>query len=352
VNESGVYFAVNKAGEIRFGLGAIKGAGDAAVEAIIQERDAGGPFGDIFEFSKRMNQRSVNKKTYECLALSGAFDCFSGLHRRQYVFAKDGELSLLEKAMKYAAKTQQEEQSAQASLFGGTSGIVLPQPKIDYVEPFTEIEKLNLEKEVVGIYISGHPLDNFKFEMDAFCNTACNTLNELEAMEGREAKLGGIVSGVEHRTTKKGKPFGKFTLEDYSGNYTFILFGDDYLKFKTFMNVGWFLFIEGVVARNTWGQQNLEFKIRNIDLLNELAVKRSKGVQLRINATDITPEMIGVIENVCTEFSGDTPLYLKIHDAEENINLELLSRKFRINPVNDMVNLLKKAGEIAVEVVL
>ncbi|MDH4091575.1 MAG: DNA polymerase III subunit alpha [Cyclobacteriaceae bacterium] len=352
VNESGVYFAVNKAGEIRFGLGAIKGAGDAAVEAIIQERDAGGPFGDIFEFSKRMNQRSVNKKTYECLALSGAFDCFSGLHRRQYVFAKDGELSLLEKAMKYAAKTQQEEQSAQASLFGGTSGIVLPQPKIDYVEPFTEIEKLNLEKEVVGIYISGHPLDNFKFEMDAFCNTACNTLNELEVMEGREAKLGGIVSGVEHRTTKKGKPFGKFTLEDYSGNYTFILFGDDYLKFKTFMNVGWFLFIEGVVARNTWGQQNLEFKIRNIDLLNELGVKRSKGVQLRINATDITPEMIGVIENVCTAFSGDTPLYLKIHDAEENINLELLSRKFRINPVNDMVNLLKKAGEIAVEVVL
>ena len=157
-----VYFAVNKEGEIRFGLGAIKGAGDAAVEAIIQEREARGPFEDIFEFAKRLNQRSVNKKTYECLALSGAFDCFTGIHRRQYVFAKDGEVSLLEKAIKYAAKTQQEEQSAQASLFGGSSGIVMPQPKVDYVEPFTEIEKLNLEKEVVGIYISGHPARQFQ----------------------------------------------------------------------------------------------------------------------------------------------------------------------------------------------
>ncbi len=351
VNESGVYFAVNKDGEIRFGLGAIKGAGDSAVEAIIQERDANGPFADLFEFAKRLNQRSVNKKTYECLALSGAFDCFTGIHRRQYVYAKDGEASLLEKAIKYAAKTQQEEQSAQASLFGGSSGIVMPQPKIDYVEPFTEIEKLNLEKEVVGIYISGHPLDNFKFEMDAFCKTACNELNELENMVGRETKLGGIVSGVEHRTTKTGKPFGKFTLEDYTGNYTFTLFGEDYLKFKNFMNVGWFLFVEGAVVRNTWGQQNLEFKIRNIDLLNELGLKRSKGVQLRINANDITKEMIGIIEDVCHEYAGNTPLYLKIHDTRENINLELLSRKYRISPVNDMVRQMKKAGEIDVEVV-
>ena len=352
VNESGVYFAVNKDGEIRFGLGAIKGAGDSAVEAIIQEREAKGAFTDIFEFAKRMNQRTVNKKTYECLALSGAFDCFPGIHRRQYVFAKDGEVSLLEKAIKYAAKTQQEEQSAQASLFGGSSGISMPQPKIEYVEPFTEIEKLNLEKEVVGIYISGHPLDNFKFEMDAFCKTACNELNELESMVGRETKLGGIVSGVEHRTTKTGKPFGKFSLEDYTGSYTFTLFGEDYLKFKNFMNIGWFLFVEGAVVRNTWGQQNLEFKIRNIDLLNELGIKRSKGVQLRINTNDITKEMIGMIEDVCQEYAGNTPLYLKILDTRENINLELLSRKFRITPVNDMARQMKKAGEIEVEVVI
>ena len=187
--------------------------------------------------------------------------------------------------------------------------------------------------------------------MDAFCKTSCNELNDLETMVGRETKLGGIVSGVEHRTTKTGKPFGKFTLEDYTGNYTFTLFGEDYLKFKNFMNVGWFLFVEGAVVRNTWGQQNLEFKIRNIDLLNELGIKRSKGVQLRVNTADITKEMIGIIEDVCQEYTGNTPLYLKIQDTKENINLELLSRKFRISPVNDMVKQLKKAGEIDVEVV-
>ncbi|HYF67987.1 MAG TPA: DNA polymerase III subunit alpha [Ohtaekwangia sp.] len=352
VNESGVYFEVNKAGEIRFGLGAIKGAGEAAVEAIILERDANGPYADIFEFAKRINQRSVTKKTFECLALSGAFDCFEGIHRRQYVYAKDGDISLAEKAIKYAIKTQQEEQSAQASLFGGSSGTVMPKPRIDFVEPFSEIEKLNLEKEVVGIYISGHPLDNFRFEMDAFCTAACSQLNEIETLLGRDLKLGGIVSMVEHRTTKTGKPFGKFTLEDYGGNCTFILFGEDYLKFKNFMNIGWFLFVEGAVIKNSWGQQNIEFKIRNIDLLNEIGIKRSKGVQLRINATEISKDFIGKIEDVCQEFSGNTPLYLKIRDEQENINLELMSRRFRIHPVNDMVRKMKKVGAVEVEVVL
>jgi DNA polymerase III subunit alpha len=350
VNESGIYFAVNKDGEIRFGLGAIKGAGDAAVEAIIQERDTAGTFADLFDFARRLSQRSVNKKTFECLALSGAFDCFAGIHRRQYVFAKDGEINLLEKAIKYAAKTQQDEQSAQVSLFGGSSGIVMPKPKIDYVEPFTEIEKLNLEKEVVGIYISGHPLDNFKFEMTAFCKTSCGELTDLDAILGREIKLGGIVSGVEHRTTKTGKPFGKFTLEDYTGNYTFTLFGEDYLKFKNFMNIGWFLFVEGGVVKNTWGQQNVEVKIRNIDLLNELGLKRSKGVRLRINSVDITDEMISIIEDVCQTYAGSTPLFLKILDDKENINLELLSRNFRVNPINDMAVQMRKAGPVEVEV--
>jgi DNA polymerase-3 subunit alpha len=352
VNESGIFFEVNKDGEIRFGLGAIKGAGESAVEAIIQERDARGHFSDLFEFAKRVNQRSVNKKTFECLALSGAFDCFDGIHRRQYIYAKDGDVSLIEKSIKYAIKSIQEEQSSQASLFGGTSGAAMPKPRVEFVEPFTEIEKLNLEKEVVGIYISGHPLDNFKFEMEAFCTASCSQLNEIEPLLGRELKLGGIVSAVEHRTTKTGKPFGKFTLEDYTGNTSFVLFGEDYLKFRNFMNIGWFVFVEGTVVKNSWGQQNIEFKIRNIDLLNEIGLKRSKGVQLRLNSTEVTQDFIGRIEDVCQEFSGNTPLFVKIRDEQENINLELLSRRFRVNPVNDMVKKMKKVGEVEVEVVL
>ncbi len=130
-------------------------------------------------------------------------------------------------------------------------------------------------------------------------------------MTGREIKLGGIVSGVEHRTTKTGKPFGKFTIEDYTGNYTFTFFGEDYLKFKNFMNIGWFIFVEGAVVKNTWGQQNVEVKIRHIDLLNELGVKRSKGVQLKINSIDITEKMIGMIEGVCKEYCRKHPFVFK-----------------------------------------
>ncbi|MBX2946171.1 MAG: DNA polymerase III subunit alpha [Cyclobacteriaceae bacterium] len=348
VNESGVYFEVNKNGEIRFGLGAIKGAGDAAVEAIIHERNAHGPFEDIFDFAKRVNQRSVNKKTFECLALSGAFDCFEGIHRRQYVYAKDGDASLIEKAAKYAAKTQLDEQSSQVSLFGGTTGTAMPKPKIEPVEPFSEIEKLNLEKEVVGIYISGHPLDNFRFEMDAFCNTLCNQLIDLDPLIGRETKICGIVTTVEHRTTKTGRPFGKFTIEDYSGNFTFTLFGEDYLKYKNFMMQGWFLFIEGMIQRNTWGRMDVEFRIRSIELLNELVQKRLQGLALRLPLHAITTEVVDKIEEFCKKNPGQAALQLFIKDDYEALQVELLARAYRISVTNALVQEFKKHAEIGV----
>lgn len=350
VNESGVFFEVNDKGEIRFGLGAIKGAGEAAVESIIQEREAHGQFKDIFEFATRINQRAANKKTLECLALSGAFDCFPEFHRRQYVFAKDGDITLTEKLTRYASKMQQEMMSSQVSLFGGSSGTEMPLPKVDAIEPFSEIEKLHFEKEVVGVYISGHPLDNFRFELDAFCNMPLGNLGDLEGHEGRETKVGGIVASVEHRLTKTGKPFGKMIVEDYSGRFEFLLWSEDYLKFKSFLMPGLFLFIEGVVVRKSWGDQSLEFKIKNIDLLNELGLKRTKGLQLKMETSAVSSELIGQIEKVCNEFTGGCPLYLKIKDEKENINLELLSRKFRVKPVNEMVKKIKRIPDLEVEV--
>ncbi|NBP68668.1 MAG: DNA polymerase III subunit alpha, partial [Cytophagia bacterium] len=259
-----------------------------------------------------------------------------------------GDSSLIEKAMRYASKTQQEELSSQVSLFGGTATVAMPKPRVENIEPFSEIEKLNLEKEVVGIYISGHPLDNFRFELESFSNLSCQQLNDIEPLLGKEVKVGGIISAVEHRTTKTGRPFGKFTLEDYSGNYTFTLFSEDYLKFKNFMNTGWFVLVEGSVIKNSWGQQNVEMKIRAIELLNEIGIKRCKGVQAKLNAHEISPELIKGIETLCTTFSGNTPFYLKIRDEQENISLELLSRKFRINPINDMVKEMKKLVEVEV----
>ena len=348
VNESGVYFEVNKEGKIRFGLGAIKGAGDAAVEAIIQEREAKGAFKDIFEFAKRLSQRAVNKKTFECLALSGAFDCFQEYHRRQYIAAKDGDISLTEKVIKYSAKMQQESQSAQASLFGSASGTQMPLPKIDPIEPFSEIEKLHFEKEVVGVYISGHPLDNFKFEMEVFCNTPVASLTELEGNEGKECKVGGIVASVEHRMTKTGRPFGKLFLEDYSGKSEIVLWSDDYLKFKSFLMPGLFLFIEGNIVRKSWGEQNLEFKIRSIDLLNELATKKVNGLALRFNVQSVTSQFIDSIDKLCKKNAGSAALRMYLKDESASLQAEVLSRSARIKPTNLLINELKRLADVGV----
>jgi DNA polymerase III subunit alpha len=351
LNESGVFFEVNAEGKIRFGLGAIKGAGDSAVEALIKERDAHGPFKDIFQFAKRMSQRSVNKKTFECFALSGAFDCFPEYHRRQYMASKDGDVSLTEKAIRYAAKVQQEEMSSQTSLFGGGSGTQMPLPRVDPIEPFSEIEKLHFEKEVVGVYISGHPLDNFRFELETFCNLPINQLNILDDKEGKDVRVGGIVSSVEHKFTKTGKPFGKMTVEDYSGKFEFVMWSEDYMKFKSFLMPGIFLFVEGNVLRKSWGDMGLEFKIRSMELLNDLGAKRTRGMQIKVPAKLINKEMINEIEKICNEFSGSTPLYVSLKDQEENITLELLSRKVRVRPGNDFVKKMKGIPEVEVEVV-
>lgn len=351
LNESGIYFAVNEKGEIRFGLGAIKGAGEAAVEAIIEERQKHGPFKDLFDFVLRTNQRAVNKKTLECLALSGALDCFTEFHRRQFVFAKEGDITLTEKLTRYAAKMQQELLSAQVSLFGGSSGTAMPLPKVEPLAPFSELEKLHFEKEVVGVYISGHPLDNFRFELDSFCNIRLDQLVDLGALEGREIKVGGIVSAVEHRLTKTGKPFGKMVLEDFGGRFEFTLWSEDYLKFKAFLMPGLFLFVEGSVVKKNWGDQSVELKIKQIDLLNDLGLKRTKGLQLKVEIAKVNDQMIDRIEAVCAEYAGTCPLYLKLADEEKNIHLELLSRKFRIKPVNAMVDKIRKIPDLQVEVV-
>lgn len=348
VNESGVYFEVNKEGKIRFGLGAIKGAGEAAVESIIHERESHGPYQSIFDFAKRINARAINKKTIECLALSGAFDCFADYHRRHYLVAKEGDITLTEKITRYAAKVQQESQSAQASLFGGDSGTEIPPPKVDPIEPFSEIEKLHFEKEVVGVYISGHPLDNFRFEMAAFCTAPITVLNDIESAEGKEFKVGGIVASVEHRMTKTGRPFGKMVVEDYSGKTEFTLWSDDYLKYKSFLMPGLFLFIEGNVIRKSWGDMNLEFKIRTIELLNELGNKKVQGLALRLSIQSMTPEWMEQVDKLVRKNSGKAGLRVYLKDEDEGLQTEALARAAAIKPSNELINGLKRWAEVGI----
>jgi DNA polymerase-3 subunit alpha len=352
INESGVHFEVNKEGEIRFGLGAIKGTGDAAVEAIIEERQENGHFKDIYDFAERVNLRTVNKKTFECLAMSGAFDCFEEFHRRQYIEAPDGDQSLTEKLIRYANKLMAEEQSSQVSLFGGESGISTPRPKIAEIEPYSDIEKLNIEKEVVGLYITGHPLDDYKFEMKTLCNTELSELNELDKLQGREIKTAGIVSGFAHRTTKTGKPFGTLTMEDYTGNFTFFLFGEDYVKFKEYLMQGWFLFISARVETRKWGDGGLELKIQQIELLHDLREKKSKGILVNLAADDINEALIDKLEGICQTYPGDCSVQFVIVDQQHKLSVETMSRKFKLKPSNELFKEMDQLSEINYKVLM
>lgn len=354
VNESKSGFTVNAAGEIRFGLAAIKGAGAAAVEEIIKEREKGGAFKNIFDFAKRVNSRALNKKTMEALAMAGGFDCFKEHHRRQYLEAPDGDITLIEKATKYAQKVQQEEDSAQVSLFGGGGGNAeIPLPSVPSMEPFSQIQQLNIEKEVVGLFISGHPLDQYKLEIESFTNTPLTALNDLESLRGKsELKMAGSVSTFAHRTTKTGKPFGTLTLEDYHGSYTFFLFGDDYVKYKEYFMTGWFVFLSASVTTKKWGGDNeLEIKINSMMLLSEVRGKMVKGIRVNIDLDDLNYELMEKLEAITAKYKGDAKLFIDVIDRRENIALELFSKKYTIDPSAEMIQELKGIPEVVYKVV-
>ncbi len=347
INESDKDFAVNKEGEIRFGMGAIKGTGESAVQAVIEERDANGPFEDIFDFAKRVNLRTVNKKSFESLAKAGGFDCFEGYHRRQYVEPDEEGTSIIEKAIRYANRVQEEEASNQSSLFGGSNGVDISKPKVGRIEPYGEIEELNIEKEMVGLYISGHPLNQFKFEMDFLANATINQLNDLEKLKNREIKIGGILTDVQHRTSKKGNPFGQIVLEDFGDNHTFYLFSKDYLKFKPMLEKGWFLYISGTV-QNRWNSEELEFKIHNIEHLSQIREKMTKGLELNVRLEDVNSIIVDEIERIAGLFPGNCILKLTLSGVHDDraINLDMLSRKFTIDPSDELIKELKSIEEV------
>ena len=349
INESGINFEVNKKGEIRFGMGAIKGAGEAAVLAIIQERESK-EFSDIFDFAKRVNLRAVNKKTFECLAMSGAFDCFEAYHRRQFLFEPENEMNLIEKVIKFGNKEQSEKNAAQQSLFGGDGGMEIPFPKVPYCEPYGELEKLKIEKEVVGFYISGHPLDQFKFEIDSFAKSKFSDLHDLENRIGTEITVAGIVTEVVHRVTKNGKPFGILTMEGYEDNHTFYLFSDDYIRFKEFMVNGWFLYIKGVVVTKQWGDQRPEYKIGSIQLLSEIRDKLSKSIMVNIKPASVNMQIISQIEEIMAQHPGNCSLKVNLVEESENISVDLLSRKFLVSPNDEFLKSLESIPEINFEI--
>lgn len=349
INESFYKFAVNKKGEIRFGLGAVKGVGEGAVEAIVNQRNEQGNYQSIFDVTKRIDLRAANKKAFESLAYAGGFDSF-GHHRSVYFDGEEGGAKFLEKAMKFGAKHQYNENSAQVSLFGDSDEEALLEPPMPTCEPWGTLHMLNKEKEVVGFYISGHPLDDYKLEMESFCTSNIGEMQDLYAAKGKDLRVAGMVSQVEHRFTKTGKPFGTITIEDYHDNTTFFLFGEDYPKFKPYMTEGWFLFAQCRVQARRWKDDELEMKLLSVELLSEIKDKALRSVVLTLNVKDITPLLLERIADLSEQYKGKHHLKFVVEDMREGYKVEMRAKKYKVNLEDSFLSTLKQIPELELQI--
>jgi DNA polymerase-3 subunit alpha len=330
INESNKRFSVNKRKEIRFGLGGIKGTGDAAVDAIIEEREKNGPFTDIFDFITRVNLRTVNKKTLESLTYAGAFDCFDDIHRAVYFHEIEGS-TFIEKLIRYANKIAEDKASAQNSLFGGMgdlNGFEIQKPKSENIEEWGDIEKLKFEKDVVGFYISGHPLDQFSIEM-----SLCKPLDQLFDADnvGREFIVGGVISSVQQKQSKNGNPFGIFKIEDYTSSLEIMLFGKDYVEFSNYLGFGFFVSIRGKIQTKWNREGELEFKPIQVELLNDMKAKRFKDVNVKVDLKEINTRSIDSLLNIVSSNPGKFNFKLNVYDTEEKYDVAMFSRTMKID---------------------
>lgn len=340
INESAFKFTVNTEGAIRFGLGAIKGVGSGPVDAIVNERLENGPFLDIFDVTKRVNLRFCNKKAFESLALAGAFDSFQTVHRAQY-FAEDNNRTFLENAIKFGSSFQESQNSSQVSLFGEGTAVADPAPTIPQVPEWSSIQKLNKEKEVVGIYISGHPLDDYKIDIDSFCTGSISNIINLNDYQGREFTLAAIITECEHRHTKKGDPFGTISIEDYNDATKLFFFQEDYGKYRPYMSDGAFVYITGKVQPRRWGNNEFEFKVSKIDFLSNIRKQMTKALKVNVSLSQVNFRFIEDIEKVFQQNEGDFPVHFHVYDAVNDMEVDLPSRYVRVDINNELLKELK-----------
>ncbi|MFM1932333.1 MAG: polymerase subunit alpha, partial [Bacteroidota bacterium] len=350
VNESNYKFTVNRAGAIRFGLGAMKGVGASAVESIVQNRSESA-YSSLFDMSRRINLKDCNKRVFECLALGGAFDGFPGLHRARYFAADDKGRNALENAIRYGNAFQSGESSSQVSLFGEAAAEDIPEPQVPDAEEWNILDKLNKEKEIVGIYISGHPLDDYKIDMDTFCTKGgLKVLQDLERLKGRMLSFGGMVTAAEERIAKNGNRYGNFTVEDYEHSERFFVFGEDYVKFREYMVPGFFVFIKGVVRERKRGEVvDLEFRINSITLLEELRAKMTGELRVSLNLAHLTDEMVEALVELINRNPGSVPLTMSLYDSETKIDMP--ARNARVTVASEFLESLRQMEGAAFEIV-
>lgn len=342
VNESYVEFGVNKKGEIRFGLSAIKGMGSAAAEAIVKERQANGPYKDIYDFVERVNLRDVNRKALESLALSGGFDCFS-LIREQYFAANNKGDVFLDILIRFGQQYQMDKSSAANSLFGEMQAdIAIVVPPVPQAEAWSSIEKLYKEKELVGIYLSAHPLDDYSLILNKMCNTTCAEVGDRDLREQLASReditFGGIVTKVTQRFSKRGEPFGVVTIEDFNGPGELALFGEEWGRWNGRLTEGCSVFVTAKCSKKYQNSQYYSLTISNIEYLQTVKDNRIERFTISINSDVINDVTVDDILSMITDTEGRTKLYINLHDEQSGVNILLFARSQGIEVKKNLVD--------------
>lgn len=334
VNESNLNFTVTPRGDIRFGLAAIKGMGEAAAASVIDERNKNGLFKDIYHFVERVSLSSLNRKNMEALAYAGAFDNLQHFRREQYFAPMEGEReeTFIEALLRYGNKIQIEKNSTQKSLFGEAIPVIPSRPRPPEVPEWSTLEKLGREKELIGVYLSAHPLDNFKVEIEHFTNCTLSELKDMERMRDKELAIAGLVIEAREGMTKTNNPYGTFTIEDYTDSFRIALFGRDYVNWKNFLTVGYALFIKGKIQPRGYGNNpdELEFKVNQIYMLSQVRDELVHQITVRIPIEKITDEFLTELGALANGNKGKVELKFSIFDPADNLVLEMFSRNKRI----------------------
>ena len=345
INESYYKFAVNKDNAIRFGMGAIKGVGASAVNAIVSERKKNENYISIFDLSKRIDLRAANKKAFDSLAAAGAFDCFNSIHRAQYFNDIGDGITFIEKIIKHGGKFQANKNSAQVSLFQNSSEVQISELQVPETKQWDTIEKLSREREVIGIYISGHPLDDFRVEMESFCNANVSMFKSPKDFRGNELTIAGVITDLEHRVSRQGKGWASFTLEDYVDSFEFRIFGEDYLKYKHFLILNNFIHIktkivEGWKNKETGivGEPRIQYK--NFKLLQDVVKSFARKLSIQLNLDDIEEGRIDEIKKLLVKHRGDHNLSFVVYDEKEKMKIDMQTTKHKINISQELLELL------------
>ena len=346
VNESELKFSVNSRGDIRFGMGAVKGVGESAVQCILDERRKNGEFKNIFDFVQRVNLSSCNRKNIENLALAGGFDSFPGIKREDFFVKNAKDETFVEILVRYGNKYQVDKAAATNSLFGGEMAVEIATPEIVPAQAWSDLERLNRERELVGIYLSAHPLDEYAVVLENVCNTHMIDLADLAPLQNRDLILGGIVTGVREGYTKTGKPYGVAKVEDYSGVAEFAFFGNEWVEKKNFFSEGMFLYMHGKCQPKQWKQDEWEVKINTIELLPDMKERVIERLTVKAPLSSIDDEFIAEFGSLVKENPGNTELLFYIVDDDGQMHVNLSSRTVKISVQKDLINYLKSQSQL------